>query len=262
MDIPVWTLLWIAGALILIPFVLGPIFIRFTMRQSAEPDVSTFDPEHPKLPPEVKSHFRAVTDTLGSEGFEVVGGLALPHQMPNVRLVMLAFRHRPNKDAAIAPLIYAETPMGTQLQTAYVEIISRYRDKTLVQTNNSHVLGAFGPRPLTTTTQFPMVENAGRLYRLHHALDARHAGDAKVLRLDEEFRGDPVAYLKFAMIEELEGQVEAGTMYLSESEKVYRPTWKGAFKFVWQELWPWKTIRLRKRQKKAARLLRELEEEE
>jgi hypothetical protein len=260
MDIPVWTLLWILGALILIPFVLGPIFIRFSMRQSAEPDVTTFDPEHPKLPPEVKTHFRNVTETLGAEGFDVVGGLALPHQMPNVRLVMLAFAHRPNKDAAIAPLIYAETPMGTQLQTAYVEIISRYRDKTLVQTNNSHVLGAFGPRPMTTTTQFPTIEDPARLYRLHRAMDERHAGDVKFLRLDEEFRGNPVAYLKFAMIEELEGQVEAGTMYLSESEKVYRPTWKGAFKFVWQELWPWKAIRLRKRKKKAERLLRELEE--
>jgi hypothetical protein len=253
---------WVVGGIIVVPFLLLPILIRFTMKQSADPYIKTFDPAHPKLPSDVKEHFRIVTRALEREGFEVVAGLALPRQMPNVKAVMLAFVHWENKDMAISPVMYAETA-GEPLKAAYVEIVSRYRDDTMVQTNNAQVLSAFNPPEDSTTTQFPSVKNAGRLYGLHLGMCEKHDSNAKkYLRFQEEFDGDPVEYLRFAMLEELDGQVEEGTMYLSKSEKVYRPTWAGAFKFVWQELPPWVWIRKARRKSKAQRLIDEIEGED
>jgi hypothetical protein len=249
---------WVVGGIIVLPFFALPILIRFTMKQSAEPYLKTFDPAHPKLPSDVKEHFRKVTSALEREGFEVIAGLALPRQMPNVKAVMLAFVHSENKDMAISPVMYAE-----ELKTAYVEIVSRYRDDTMVQTNNAQILSAFNPPENSTTTQFPSVKNAGRLYSLHLGMCEKHGSDAKkYLRLQAEFDGDPVEYARCAMLEELDGQVEEGMMYLSKSEKVYRPTWKGAFKFVWQELPPWLWIRKARRKSKEQRLIDEIEGED
>ena len=39
------------------------------------------------------------------------------------------------------------------------------------------------------------------------------------------------------------GQIDTGYMYLSPHERLYRPTWKGAFLMTWGQLWPFKAIR-------------------
>ena len=261
MDLPIsWlTPLFIVLGLTLIPYVLGPLLIRFTLRQSADPEVDTFDPDDPDLPDVVDRHFRKVTKTLRPLGFEVVEGLALPNQTPRVKALVLMYANRTEKDAAIAAVMYAKAPDGTKLQTAYVEIISRYRDGTLVQTNNSSQLGAFKARPGVTTTQFPTVRDAARLYRLHQALAEQHGGSRKSLRLDEEFHGDAVAYLTWALVDELDGQIDTGYMYLSPQERLYRPTWKGAFLMTWGQLWTFKAIRQQRRAARARRLIDELE---
>ena len=115
------------GKLVPGPEVLGPLLIRFTLRQSADPELDTFDPDDPDLPDAVYRHFRKVTKALQPLGFDVVQGLGLPNQTPRVKAVILMFANRDAKDAAIATVMYANAADGTRLQTAYVEIISRYR---------------------------------------------------------------------------------------------------------------------------------------
>ena len=243
-----------------LPYWFGPILIRFTMRQSAEPELHTFDVDDPMLPFEVANHFRRVRAALEPLGFEVVEGMALPDQTPRVKALLLMLVHRPNKDAALATAIYAKMHGESTLQTAYVEFVSRYRDGTAVQTNNTEQLSAFAPRPHITSIRLPMIRKPDRLYQLHQAAATRHnPSSRKVLRLEQEFRGDAVAYMARAMVEELEGQIQTGYMYLSPGENVYRPTWKGAFLMTWALLWPFSAIRRARRDAKARRMLRELQ---
>ena len=182
------------AAMFLLPYVVGPILLRLTMTQQADPEVVPFPIDHPELPQPVREHFDDVTDELTAIGFDSVAGLALPRQMANVKAVILMFANRTTKDAAIATAIYADK-LDPPLQTAYVEIISRYRDGTLVQTNNSNQIGAFPTKQGVTTTQISTVTKADRLYRVHQALAERHGSSAgKLQRLDEEFHGDAAAY--------------------------------------------------------------------
>jgi hypothetical protein len=256
-SILIWFVVGFA-ILFLLPYVLGPIMLRLTLTQQANPEVVPFPIDHPDLPEPVRDHFDTVTTQMARVGFEPISGLALPRQTPNVKAVILLFVNRTTKDAAIATAIYADK-LDPPLQTAYVEIISRYRDGTLVQTNNSSQMGAFPSKEGATTTYIPSVPQADRLYRIHQALAERSARDAvKVLRLDEEFHGDAVAYMAFAMREELDGQIETGYMFLSPDGEVFRPTWKGAFLMCWAMLFPFKQIRFARRDRKEQRVLEEL----
>lgn len=250
----------VAVCVLLLPYVLGPILIRATLKQSAVPEVATFEPDNPRIPKAVARHFAQVTEELQGEGFEVVQGLVLPEQTPNVKAFILMFANRKERDAAIATAMYVDGLEGRKLQTAYVEIVSRFHDGQLIQTNNTSELGAFPPRPGHTTIQLPMVQEAARLYRLHHALADEHGSRTdKTLRLDDEFHGDAAAYLEAAIVEELEAQLDTGYMYLSRSESAFRPTMKGAFLMTWGMLWPFKALRSAARDRRGLRLIARLE---
>jgi hypothetical protein len=250
----------IVALCILAPYVLLPVFIRSTFRQPAQPQLVAFDPNHPQLPPEVVGHFYRVRADLEPLGFETVAGLFLPGPLPNVRAVILLLVHRAAADAAIATAIYGDEVSGTRLQAAYVEICTRFRDRTFVQTNNSPEMGSFGDkRDKGTTVQFPMVADAARLYRLHRAMADRHAGGSgRSLPLCDEFGGDPVRYMASAITDELDDAVSLGYLYRT-ADGTYRATWPGAFRMTWKELWPMKAVRRRRRQRKAEQLLAEIE---
>jgi hypothetical protein len=168
--------------------------------------------------------------------------------------------HRQNKDAAFATAAYAQTPQGTHLQTAHLEITTRFRDGALVSTTNRSMIGAFPPRPRQTKTQASMVPEGDRLYRLHEfVLKDIPSSAGKILRLDEEFGGDLVAYMRCSMLEELQDATAAGYMYRSPVEAVYRATWKGAFLMTWSQLWPLKAIKRAQLQRSAWRVLKLLQ---
>jgi hypothetical protein len=247
---------WLGAALVLalVVYVGGPVLLHATIKLSAAPEVVPFPLDHPSLPPEVAQDFQKVTARLGQDGFEPVGGLALPRQMPQVRAIMLLLANRKAKDVAMATVMYAASAQGPPRRTFYLEVVTSFQDGTVVQTNNASQLPAFGPRPTHTTGRFPTIQCPRELYRLHQELVLRSASSAKKFRLDEEFGGDWRAAVTAGMIEEMEAQVPTGYLYLSPEEKLYRPTWKGAFLMVWKLLWPMKSI-LRSRRDRAARQL-------
>jgi hypothetical protein len=253
-------ILCVLAVLVLLPYVVGPLLIKLTLKQSDEPELTQLPLDDPKFPKSVTAHFRKVTEALRPAGFEPAAALGMPNQVPKVSARLLLLANRRTKDAAAVTLIYADEEGFTLVKTSYVEFISRFRDGTLVQTNNSEELNAFARRPGQFTTQLPLVREPERLYRLHQALAERHGGGSgKVLRLDEEFRGDATAYLSRAIVEELEGQIDTGYMYYVESEGQFRPTLKGAFLMTWGLLWPFTALRRMRRDREARRIIGELE---
>jgi hypothetical protein len=257
---PWQTLLIALGIFAVLVYVVLPVVIRFTLHQSANPDLVCFRADDSELPTAVTDHLQNVIEELKPLGFEPVEGLFLPNASPRVKAFVFLLVHRANKDNAFAMAAYAQMPDGYRLRTAHLEISTRFRDGSLVSTSNSKVSGSFPLRPRQTKTRLPIVQDGARLYRLHQAVLKRHEVAAgKILRLDEEFHGDVAAYLHQSMEEELEDAAAAGYMYRSGYETVYRPTWKGAFLMCWAQTWPFKMIRQAQIHREGRRLLDQLE---
>jgi hypothetical protein len=255
---PLLYILGIGLLVLLVPYVVGPLLIHRTMKMSAEPRLLPFALDHPSLPLEVARDFQTVADQLRPAGFEPIAGFALPEQTPKVRAILLFLANRRARDVALASAMYTDKPAGPPQRIFYVEFVSHFRDGTVVHTNNAPQRGVFGPRPTHTAGRFPMVKEAGRLYRLHEALVERHPSGVKRFRLDEEFAGDAQAAVAAGLVEEMEAQLTTGYLYLSPQEKVFRPTWKGAFLMTWKLLWPAKAIRQLRQEREATRLMAEL----
>lgn len=260
MPFEITHLLTVAGGLLLLcllPFVAGPLLIYFTHTQAARPQLVPFFPGQTQLPATVDQFFSDACWALDAEGFQIVTGMFLPNQTQHVFAALVFVVNRQERVAAILVAIHAHAPGSTPVTQLYVEFNTRFRDGRVVQTNNSPVLGAFPTPEHITNSLLPSVKNPRVLYRIHGAQARLHGGES-VLRLDEDFAGDAVAYLQFAMMEELERACSAGYMRLDASAGVYRPTLKGAFLMTWREMWPIKAIRLAMRARREKQLLAEL----
>jgi hypothetical protein len=269
-------LLLAAGAIVLLRGLLiyigVPVSMRLGLKIPVETQLLPFPLDDPSLPMEIAQDFHAVIDQLRPAGFEPIAGLA--NQQSNAisgsKSIMLLLANRQAKDVATAVVTYMESTLGTgrgkppvQLcRSSSVEIVSDFRcGRNIATTNVSSDLTPYPQCPMCLATLFPGMKDAARLYRLHQALVARSAFGDKVLRLDEEFQGDGAAALAAVMVEDQLRMVRIGYWYSSPSEKVYRPTWKGAFLTSWNLVWPMKTIRRAAVYRKARRLLAELEAE-
>jgi hypothetical protein len=231
--------------------------LRFTIRHRAKPDLYAFFADDPSLPAEVVEHYQTVIEDLQPLGFEPAGGVFLPNATPVTKAFVLLLRQAQNKEVAWATAIYSCTRRETRLQTAHLGISTWYPDQSFYTTNHS-VVGAFPRRPRQTKTQLPMVEG-NRLYRLHQAVLGREApAEKKVLRLDDEFKGDVAAYVQNSMCEEFRDAADGGYMCLSTDGTMYVPTWKGAFLMTWSQLWPFKAIKRARIKRTARQLLHEL----
>jgi hypothetical protein len=258
------------GTVVLLKYVSFPVLTRLVGRQSAECKLIPFPLDHPHLPTEVAQRFQTVIDQLRPAGFEPVTGLAHFDNVQEVGLIVLLLADRRAKDVAMAVVSYGYTsetspaerkakPVTTWLLGFSVVIVSYFRYGPRLTTHNSNqfVTGT----PLHAIHRFPDVKDAGRLYRLHQALAARSGMHDKVFRLDEEFHGDAAAAVAAFILEGYADDVDLGYLYLSAAEKLYRPTWKGAFLTRWEAMWPMEGIRWAAADRKARRLQAELEAE-
>jgi hypothetical protein len=255
-----WILLIAGGIalLLLLPFVLGPLLIYSTHKQAALPELEPFLPGQTPLPANVDRYFSQACWALNAEGFEIISGMFLPRQIEHVIGALIMLANRRDRDTVIVVALHADPPGGTPMTQMHVEVVTRYRDGRIVQTGNPQQLSAFPPPPNCVNSFFPSIAEAAQLYRLHRAITQRHGSGEKILRLDDDFAGDSVRYMQFSLIEELNHACEAGYMRLDRAAGVYRPTVKGATIMIWQEMWPFKSIRIARRARNERRLLEEL----
>lgn len=229
-----------------IPYLFGPIAIRFKQKYEVSPQVARI-PAYDELPQDVREFFDNVTTALQFEGFEVFDDVfLLPSAVPNVKVLILGLANRTTFATAAASAIYVKTPHEIKLQLASLEFGTRCRNAEyrVINTINSPIVSSLRELPDKLTIQLPQVCDPRRLYQLHLLNTRRFVGlEKSYLRIDSEFRGDGLANLKAVLSEQLLEQVEAGYLYLPEGSSHYQPTWKGAFIMVWRELWPLKSLR-------------------
>ena len=253
--IPEW--LYGLGGLVLcvllVPYVLGPILVFFTLRFRMPPTVVAVDPRVHPLPAEARNYLAEAYRELTADGFELVGTMFLPDMVPNVKALFAIYANRPSADMAMSAIMVAQSGMGGELRTSYVEFVRRYDDSVVVQTNNSSELSSFKRMPGEYTNKFWQVRDIRQLYRLHQLLSDRFRQRGQpTFRMDSEFGGDAVQYVAQAVLQET-FRDQVGTGYLSEDSNGFRPTMKGAWIMAWQELWPVKGIRRWREKQRAER---------
>jgi hypothetical protein len=251
-------LLGIAFLVVLVPYVLGPLLIFFTLRFRCPPKVVPVDPRVHALPDQARHYLGEAYEQLAAEGFELLGTTLLPDLMPNVQTLFALYINRASSDMAMSAIIVAQGGIAGELKTSYVEFLRRFDDGVVVQTNNSRELSSFKPVPGEFTTKFWEIRDIRRLYHVHQALAVRFRQRGQpVDEFDATYQGDILQYVARGVLERsFRDQLETG--YLAEDANGFRPTMKGAMIMTWKELWPIKAIRRWLEKRNAERLLAEI----
>jgi hypothetical protein len=254
---------WIFIPILVALFYLAiPLLIWKTMRLEATPTIQRIDPAELPLPETARQHLDTVDAELRGLGFESRATLLLPSATPNVISLLRVFVNPTQKCSAMANSMISrvKTESGEQVRHhPYVEFTTRYQDGQVFNTNNSAAGGSFPPAPQSQTTRVPWIQHVPTVHLIHDAITTAKNGAAqKVLRLDESFAGDEVAYLQACMKEEFENATKAGYLWLRRDGTAYLATVRGAYLMTWKELPPIKQWLAWRRRARAERLLREV----
>jgi hypothetical protein len=229
--------------------VIGPIMVRLTNRQCANPD---FKPcGLGELPGEVSALFNETTGRLREEGFEPISCLWLPDHVPMVTCYALLLKNPHLHDLGLGIAIHTTTGMKLH----YVAFCSEFYDHTEITTNNCTEPGVFRKAPDKKLFSFPEIRDARHLYRAHRRLIERHAPGVESFLPCE---GNEVLQVAHSITKELREQAEFGLLYLDAKRDLYRPTWKGAALMTWQLVPPVRAIRRARLRSSARRLQSEL----
>ena len=135
--------------------------------------------------------------------------------------------------------IYVKSDEVWDLQTSYVEYSTSFQSGLTINTQNSTALSSFPPlKECEKTIGFQRFADHRQLYQVHETLLSRHHASTKVMRLDQEFDGDAVAFVRAVLSREMVGASNDGYLYLTSDSKHFRATVKGALLMTWQELFP------------------------
>lgn len=242
-------------------YVLLPITLQKSHWISAKPDRDLFNPAEQPLPAPVQEFFSSVENDLRTRGFESLGDSALTNFAERTAGNFRHFVNRANRDMGMVGAVYGKGKEGTwQVSVRSITFRTDFVDGLVLGTSNRTPMLSRPTRPNVRGYRFVDVHSASKLYEIHSAI-VRHLFDGKLkdLPLDSKFNGDPSRLLDWYSSTELGHLVETGYYFLDEGTQKLRLTLKGAFLTAWKGQWPWKQLRLRWRDRTAARMLRQLE---
>ncbi|MBN2295466.1 MAG: hypothetical protein JXM70_23755 [Pirellulales bacterium] len=252
------TAVFVLCLIVAVPYLLGPVLIFFTLCYRIPPEVVVIDPAQHPFPHELRQYFSSAHVDLTRLGFELLGTVLLPSLVPNVQALFNLYLNRENNDMAMSVFTLATAGGSETVKSKHVEFCTNFSDGVMVQTNNSAELSAFKLQPKEVTAQFWNIQNLDRLYQLHRFLLDKHRGTGHAICLYEsQFGGDIAAYTAGEVISRsLLAQVDTG--FMAPTSNGLRTTVKGAIIMTWQELWPLKAIRRRRRLHEAEQILNEM----
>lgn len=233
-PVELWVyLIGIPAALVLIPYILGPILVKATQKLPGKPELRAIDPQE-DLPPEVHELFGDAIAALGAQGFSEMSFLLQEGQIAGQTVHMCTFAHPQTNELAMATYVQQK-----EIRVPFVEYVTRFEDRSSVTTNNSTQVNPLAVVPHKRLVQLPGLADLKTLYAAHHAAvgESTHppvrtapaAGGLKALVIE-------------SMLEVYDEQCAVGYLYKDEAACVYRFTWKGALLMTWQLCWPVKGI--------------------
>jgi hypothetical protein len=239
--------------LLLAPYWLGPIALRFVSRYARAAQLAPFRPGVDAMPEPARIHLSGAENALRGLGFTPLGYWRQSGFAANVTAWLVVLDHPAAGVAGMATAIQSTGAPGAGRLVTYTELWSRFDEVRSLTTNNSPQPGAFDPMPLRPVERLPSLWDLNRLYRVHQALVARQGRLAAGSPLAGR---TPPEVLAESTIRQMDAQVTAGLLF--RDGESYRPTWKGAVLMTWRLLWPAKGVREARVRRRAEALLKEL----
>lgn len=219
----------VIGAIV-IPFVLGPLVVRFTFKMPARPQFTPTTPE--SMPSDALLFFKHNTEELEKLGFVLVSDRIMTGFLKNLTSYIRLLINRSAGDAAMCA--YTESKVGQNKKiNRYVEFCTEFSSNREITTNNSSLQGSFKPVPEKKVLQFPRISDVHELYQIHSRETANFDRFAKKVLPPE---GNEFEHLSSSMNRDLERQARLGYLYFESLSNTYRPTWKGAFMMTWKSI--------------------------
>jgi hypothetical protein len=245
-----WAIAIFAG-LFALPYVLGPVLIRYTQTMRVSPTLVTFDPEVQPAPPAVQQFLDTTEAELWDYGFEAVAHVALPDMVPNVKSIIVIMVRPESNDAAMGATMFG-TGAGTNIRRFHVEFSTDFADGFEVATSNTTEESVFKPLPHKRLVQCDFVRDPVHLWRVHErAVREYGTGPKKPVPTQNE----AIECFRASLRKEITDQAAIGWLYYDEENEVFRPTWKGACLMTWKLCWPVSLIRRVRRRQRAKQLL-------
>jgi hypothetical protein len=238
-----------AGLIVVMPYLAGPILIRFSHRQTLHPK---FEPRAvDQIPKAAAKFFTETAQTMAEDGF--VQWPTFVYQSKNAAVYVKFLLNRAAGDMAMIAASYGMVGGASRLHDMHVAFLTRYADDTEIQTSNTKIIGVFVPTRRRDSAQFATVGDTRQLYCVHTRRVQRLApAVAKVLPPE----GHEIESATAEIVRELQRQVDVGYFYVTGDS--LRPTWKGAALMTWKLCWPVKQIRRARINRRAQAALRAL----
>lgn len=233
---------WIAAAIVVgilaVPYLLGPLAVKASMKLRLRPELRDYGENDPLLPPQAREWFAEIDPQMRALGFEPSPAVHM-RIVPNVVGIVRVYVNRPERDYALAAVNFAEMQGASKEKLRYFEFATNYPgDKSVgVSTSNEPPFDVEdGNRYFA---QFQQTRTAAELYTLHKAAIKRHGFGAKATPLagaDWHHR---------SILESLDRYVRrmerAGRLQRDELGNAVM-TWKGAFIGTYSNLPPLKQL--------------------
>ncbi|MBI3831525.1 MAG: hypothetical protein HY291_18540 [Planctomycetes bacterium] len=248
-------LLVLLAAMVLAPYILGPILIKSNHTQAAEPHFREIDAQTEELPVEAQNLFETRIPELTQLGFTPLACMEMSGYTSKAMAYFTLLGHPENRDMAMLTAFYVKLNEQLRFRTTYVEFVTRFAGDHAVTTNNTGEISVTPKTPGRIKNAFPMIPDTERLYRIHQAVVKREApGDRKEL----PSRDGVGRMLTEGIAKEHAHGVAVGYLFFDPAANAFRPTWKGACLMTWKLCWPVKKWIKAARVRKAEALLREL----
>lgn len=230
-------------------YLLIPWKVWQTLQPQGAWDMEPFDPGLHGTVAHASAFLSATVAPLIAKGFRQVGDLVHLGPMHTTRVAILS---PPDGDLVATVVVIANR---RESKVAMVEFTAELESGTVLDVNNSPVLGSFPRTPDHVTYRFPDVRDPERLHRIAQALLRRDFPTASLRRQDFS---DPAALLKAGTEREYRRQVGTGYFRFDARTGRYATTLKGAYLMAWKLMFPFKSIRKALQARRARRVLEEI----
>lgn len=254
--------LCVALVFVVARYVLQPLRFREKQHFAPRPEIQPLAASQ-KLPEKVDAYLGRVEAALHARGYQRLGDYALANFAPRVAGTTRLFVNRDQRTMAAATIGYQKNANGEwEIKHTVIGFRTDFTDGSRLATSNFKLINAIPPKANVQTYRFIRIKDPSVLHKVHEGILARdYEAKRRDLLLDSKFGGDATAYNQWQSDEEIARLTESGYYYHDEATDKLRPTLKGAYLAVWKNSWPWKEVRESRRDRDAARVLRELERE-
>lgn len=238
---------------VLVPYVVGPLVLRFAGRQSARPQVEQVYGAD-AFGPELAAYFGRVAACLAPKGFAPAAYVRVTDAAARTEARALILINESAGEGAAAIEVEAKGTFKS-IGQRYVEFSTEFVNGDEINTHNSTIAFVAKPHPKKRLFRFPGVQNPLALHGAHRRLVERHRPAAEPF---VPTRGTEHLHVAHGFEKLYRRQAEFGYLFLDEAAGVYRPTLKGACLMAWQLAWPVKQAREALARRGAAVMLRRL----